>query len=156
MPNYQKGVFGVFPLLIYSITKSTKIPKYLKCCVPCFALAYATIRSVRQMADVWLTYRPPNIVLLFTNVLYLGVTRALAGEGVRTTWQMFLMQLPLEAVLRVVDSGNVYSLFLFTRRRGANTAHTQMGRPTHEAPTREYLALLPKVHSGSQERSTRG
>ena len=112
MPNYQKGVFGVFPLLIYSrITKSTKIPKYLKCCVPCFALAYATIRSVRQMADVWLTYRPPNIVLLFTNVLYLGVTRALAGEGVRTTWQMFLMQLPLEAVLRVVDSGNVYSLF---------------------------------------------
>ena len=27
-------------------------------------------------------------------------------------------------------------LYVFTRRRGANTAHTQMGRPTHEAPTR--------------------
>ena len=25
-----------------------------------------------------------------------------------------------------------------TRRRGANTAHIHMGRPTHEAPTREY------------------
>ena len=32
------------------------------------------------------------------------------GEGVRTMWQIFL-QLPLEAVLRVVDTGNVYSLF---------------------------------------------
>ena len=29
-------------------------------------------------------------------------------------------------------------LYVFTRRRGANTAHIQMGRPTHEAPTREY------------------
>ena len=29
-------------------------------------------------------------------------------------------------------------IYVFTRRRGANTAHTQMGRPTHEAPTREY------------------
>ena len=29
-------------------------------------------------------------------------------------------------------------MYLLTRRRGANTAHTQVGRPTHEAPTREY------------------
>ena len=30
------------------------------------------------------------------------------------------------------------SLYVLTRRRGADTAHTQMGRPTYEAPTREY------------------
>ena len=30
------------------------------------------------------------------------------------------------------------NIMIFTRRRGAHTAHTQLGRPTHEAPTREY------------------
>ena len=78
-----------------------------------------------------------------------------SGEGVRTTWQMFLMQLPLEAVLRVVDSGNVYSLFLFTRRRGANTAHTQMGRPTHEAPTREYTHKHTQTQTNAQRGPTK-
>ena len=29
-------------------------------------------------------------------------------------------------------------LYLLARRRGADTAHTKMGRPTYEAPTREY------------------
>ena len=29
------------------------------------------------------------------------------------------------------------TIHIFTRRRGAHAAHTQIGRPTHEAPTRE-------------------
>ena len=40
-------------------------------------------------------------------------------------------------------------LYVFTRRRGANTAHIQMGRPTHEAPTREYT----HKHTQTQDRS---
>ena len=32
--------------------------------------------------------------------------------------------------------------YILTRRRGADTAHTQMGRPTYEAPTREYYLIL--------------
>ena len=35
-------------------------------------------------------------------------------------------------------------IYLFTRRRGANTAPTQMGRPTHEAPTREYTLCVTR------------
>merc|ERR1712085_3436 len=34
-------------------------------------------------------------------------------------------------------------IYVFTRRRGAHTAHTQVGRPTHEAPTREYTHTQP-------------
>ena len=39
-------------------------------------------------------------------------------------------------------------LRLLTLRRGADTAHTQMGRPTYEAPTREY------THKHTQTRFT--
>ena len=35
----------------------------------------------------------------------------------------------------------------FTRRRGAHTAHTQVGRPTHEAPTREYTHKHTQTHN---------
>ena len=45
----------------------------------------------------------------------------------------------------------VYQLFLFSRRRGANTAHTQMGRPTHEAPTREYTREHKQTHSAARQ-----
>jgi hypothetical protein len=38
-------------------------------------------------------------------------------------------------------------LDIFTRRRGAHTAHTQLGRPTHEAPTREYTHKHTQTHS---------
>jgi hypothetical protein len=31
--------------------------------------------------------------------------------------------------------------YVLTRRWGADTAHTQMGRPTYEAPTREYTVM---------------
>ena len=34
-----------------------------------------------------------------------------------------------------------------TRRRGANTAHTQMRRLTHEAPTREYTHKHTHTHT---------
>ena len=34
--------------------------------------------------------------------------------------------------------GRTTTIFVSTRRKGAHTAHTQVGRPTHEAPTREY------------------
>ena len=41
-------------------------------------------------------------------------------------------------------------LYVFTRRRGANTAHTQMGRPTHEAPTREYTHKHTQTQTNAQ------
>ena len=46
---------------------------------------------------------------------------------------------------RPVHSG--LKLYLLTRRRGAHTAHTQVGRPTHEAPTREYTHKHKQTHS---------
>ena len=36
---------------------------------------------------------------------------------------------------------------ILTRRRGAHTAHTQIGRPTHEAPTRENTHTHKQTHS---------
>ena len=39
------------------------------------------------------------------------------------------------------------TIYIFTRRRGAHTAHTQVGRPTHEAPTREYTHKHTQTHS---------
>ena len=44
---------------------------------------------------------------------------------------------------------------LFTRRRGANTAHTQMGRPTHEAPTREYTHKHTQTQTNAQRGPTK-
>jgi len=41
---------------------------------------------------------------------------------------------------------------LLTRRRGADTAHTQMGRPTYEAPTREYRT---QTHTNTNKHTTR-
>eukprot|EP00964_Phaeocystis_antarctica_P020326 scaffold11230_cov69-Phaeocystis_antarctica.AAC.1 len=38
-------------------------------------------------------------------------------------------------------------LCILTRRRGAHTAHTQIGRPTHEAPTRENTHKRKRTHS---------
>ena len=46
---------------------------------------------------------------------------------------------------RPVHSG--LKLYLLTRRRGAHTAHTQIGRPTHEAPTRENTHKHTQTHS---------
>ena len=45
--------------------------------------------------------------------------------------------------------------YVFTRRRGANTAHTQMGRPTHEAPTREYTHKHKQTHSAARQSTVR-
>ena len=36
---------------------------------------------------------------------------------------------------------------ILTRRRGADTAHTQMGRPTYATPTREYTHILLLIKS---------
>ena len=38
-----------------------------------------------------------------------------------------------------VIAGGLRHVCALTRRRGANTAHTQMGRPTHEEPTRSRV-----------------
>ena len=45
--------------------------------------------------------------------------------------------------------------YLFTRRRGANTAHTHMGRPTHEAPTREYTHKHTQTQTNAQRGPTK-
>ena len=47
------------------------------------------------------------------------------------------------------------SEYIFTRRRGANTAHTQMGRPTHEAPTRENTRKHTQTQTNTQSTSYR-
>ena len=36
---------------------------------------------IKAKWGAWLAYRPPNLVLLFTNVLYLGITLAVLGLG---------------------------------------------------------------------------
>jgi len=46
-------------------------------------------------------------------------------------------------------------LYVFTRRRGANTAHIQMGRPTHEAPTREYTHKHTQTQTNAQRGPTK-
>ena len=46
-------------------------------------------------------------------------------------------------------------IYIFTRRRGANTAHTQMGRPTHEAPTREYTHKHTQTQTNAQRGPTK-
>ena len=46
-------------------------------------------------------------------------------------------------------------LCVFTRRGGANTAHTQMGRPTHEAPTREYTHKHTQAQTNAQRGPTK-
>jgi hypothetical protein len=38
-------------------------------------------------------------------------------------------------------------LYLLARRRGADTAHTKMGRPTYEAPIREYTHKHTQTHT---------
>ena len=38
---------------------------------------------------------------------------------------------------RAAGTHKSHGYYILTRRRGADTAHTQMGRPTYEAPTRE-------------------
>jgi hypothetical protein len=45
------------------------------------AIAPARAAALKAKFGKWLTYRPPNIVLLFTNVLYLGVTLAVLILG---------------------------------------------------------------------------
>jgi hypothetical protein len=44
---------------------------------------------------------------------------------------------------------------LLTRRRGADTAHTQMGRPTYEAPTREYTHKHTQTQTNTQRGPTK-
>ena len=46
-------------------------------------------------------------------------------------------------------------VYVFTRRRGANTAPTQMGRPTHEAPTREYTHKHTQTQTNAQRGPTK-
>ena len=50
---------------------------------------------------------------------------------------------------------HINSIYLFTRRRGANTAPTQMGRPTHEAPTREYTHKHTQTQTNAQRGPTK-
>ena len=44
---------------------------------------------------------------------------------------------------------------MITRRRGADTAHTQMGRPTYEAPTREYTHKHTQTQTNTQRGPTK-
>jgi hypothetical protein len=46
-------------------------------------------------------------------------------------------------------------LCVLTRRRGADTAHTQMGRPTYEAPTREYTHQHTQTQTNTQRGPTK-
>ena len=45
--------------------------------------------------------------------------------------------------------------YLLTRLRGADTAHTQMGRPTYEAPTREYTHKHTQTQTNTQRGPTK-
>jgi len=45
-----------------------------------------------------------------------------------------------------------HDLYILTRRRGADTAHTEMARPTHEAPTREYTHKHKQTHSAARRK----
>ena len=49
----------------------------------------------------------------------------------------------------------VFTRYLLTRRRGADTAHTQMGRPTYEAPTREYTHRHTQTQTNTQRGPTK-
>ena len=55
---------------------------------------------------------------------------------------------------------NAQTLYIFTCRRGADTAHTQMGRPTHEAPngtayTRDHTHKLTQTHTNTHKHTAR-
>jgi hypothetical protein len=41
-------------------------------------------------------------------------------------------------------------LYILNPPEGAHTAHTQVGRPTHEAPTREYTHKHPQTQTNTQ------
>ena len=45
---------------------------------------------------------------------------------------------------------------VLTRRRGAHAAHTQIGRPTHEAPTRENTRKHTQTRTNTQSTSYHG
>ena len=49
-----------------------------------------------------------------------------------------------------VNPSHTNFLFIFTRRRGANTAHTQMGRPTHEGT---YSRVHTQTHTNTNKRT---
>ena len=46
--------------------------------------------------------------------------------------------------------GTLIVLYILTRRRGADTAHTQVGRPIYEAPTREYTHKHTQTQTNTQ------
>ena len=62
---------------------------------------------------------------------------------------------PPTLLIRARRSSRTSQLFFLTRRRGANTAPTQMGRPTHEAPTREYTHKHTQTQTNAQRGPTK-
>jgi hypothetical protein len=53
-------------------------------------------------------------------------------------------------ILGTPHSSRATPIYILTRRRGADTAHTQMGRPTYEAPTREYTHKHTQTQTNTQ------
>ena len=53
-------------------------------------------------------------------------------------------------ILGTPHSSRATPIYILTRRRGADTAHTQMGRPTYEAPTREYTHKHTQTQTHTQ------
>ena len=108
----------------------------------CSSFAFSPVDSSSTVAEPGVqsrrsaaTRRPSNMVVAQDKVLALG-----------SKW--------LLRKTRPRASSHPRTLYVFTRRRGANTAHTQMGRRTHEAPTREYTRMLyvGRLHHGNETR----
>ena len=52
--------------------------------------------------------------------------------------------------VRCACTNYMYDLLNAPEGGGAHTAHTQVGRPTHEAPTREYTHKHPQTQTNHE------
>jgi hypothetical protein len=66
-----------------------------------------------------------------------------------------LKKRPYKNIIGTPHSSRATPIYILTRRRGADTAHTQMGRPTYEAPTRDYTHKHTQTQTNTQRGPTK-